>query len=68
VSAPNPFIFTSEFTRENPLQNLTLRDLFAACAVMGHARTVTADESRLLAPVAYAIADALLAERAKERQ
>ena len=47
---------------------MTLRDYFAAAAVQGMMARVGAHDAYIVAHDAYILADAMLAERAKERK
>jgi hypothetical protein len=51
--------------REHPVEGLTLRDYFAAAAMQGIMASGSGAMVRDHAALAYALADAMLAERAK---
>lgn len=64
----NPIIMRGPFGAERPYEtpSLTLRDLFAAAAIRG-AALLTIPMADEIARDAYALADAMLRERAKEK-
>jgi hypothetical protein len=52
-------------TKEFAMQGMTLRDYFAAAALQGHFASGTTCTIETRAQIAYKVADAMIAERAK---